>query len=73
MLKNAPTLAIVAVDTDENEPPKNWGQKFHYFNPILTQRSRSFTAGAADRGAPARRVARGRLRAPAAPRGLRLQ
>ena len=35
MLKNAPTLAIVAVDTAENEPPKNWGQKFHYFNPIL--------------------------------------
>ena len=25
MLKNAPTLAIVAVHTEENEPLKNWG------------------------------------------------
>ena len=37
MLKNAPTLAIVAVHTEENEPPKIWGPKFHYFNPILTE------------------------------------
>ena len=36
MLKNATTLAIVAVDTDKNEPPKFLGQKFHYFNPILS-------------------------------------
>ena len=27
MLKNAPTLAIVAVHTEENEPPKVWKQK----------------------------------------------
>ena len=27
MLKNTPTLAIVAVHTEENEPPKVWKQK----------------------------------------------
>ena len=37
MLKNAPTLAIVAVHTEENEPPKIWGPKFHYFNPLLSE------------------------------------
>ena len=36
MLENTPTLVIGGVDTDENEPPKFWGQQFHYFNPILT-------------------------------------
>ena len=35
MLKNAPTLAIVAVHTEKNEPPKFGGPKFHYFNPLL--------------------------------------
>ena len=29
MLKNAPTLAIVAVDTDENGPLNIWGPNFH--------------------------------------------
>ena len=33
---NAPTLAIVAVNTAENEPLKVWAVSFHYFNPILT-------------------------------------
>ena len=36
-LKNEPTLAIVAVDTEENEPLKVWGVSFHYFNRILNQ------------------------------------
>ena len=35
MLKNEATLAIVAVDTGENEPLKVWGVSFHYFNRIL--------------------------------------
>ena len=35
MLKNKATLAIVAVDTGENEPLKVWGVSFHYFNRIL--------------------------------------
>ena len=35
-LKNEPTLAIVAVDTEENEPLKVWGVSFHYFNRILS-------------------------------------
>ena len=35
MRKNAPTLAIVAVHTEENEPPKIWCLKFHYFTPLL--------------------------------------
>ena len=30
MLQNAPTLAIVAVDTEENEPLKIWGDFFSY-------------------------------------------
>ena len=30
MLKNAPTLAIVAVDTEENEPLKILGDLFRY-------------------------------------------
>ena len=38
MLKNAPTLAIVAVHTEENEPPKILGPKFHYFNRLLAQK-----------------------------------
>ena len=37
MLKNEPTLAIVAVDTEENEPLKIWGVSFHYFNRILSR------------------------------------
>ena len=37
MLKNEATLAIVAVDTGENEPLKVWGVSFHYFNRILNQ------------------------------------
>ena len=36
MLKNEPTLAIVAVDTEENEPLKVWGVSFHYFNRLLS-------------------------------------
>ena len=35
MLQNAPTLAIVAVHTEENEPSKVWAQKIHYFNHLL--------------------------------------
>ena len=35
ILKNASFLAIVAVDTAENEPLKVWAVSFHYFNPIL--------------------------------------
>ena len=35
MLQNAPTLAIVAVHTEENGPPKVWKQTFHYFNDLL--------------------------------------
>ena len=35
MLKNAPTLAIVAVHTEENEPPKFWRPECHYIIPIL--------------------------------------
>ena len=41
LLKNEPTLAIVAVDTAENEPLKVWGVSFHYFNRILTDWSSS--------------------------------
>ena len=37
ILKNASFLAIVAVDTAENEPLKVWAVSFHYFNPILTR------------------------------------
>ena len=37
ILKNACFLAIVAVDTAENEPLKVWAVSFHYFNPILNQ------------------------------------
>ena len=36
ILKNASFLAIVAVDTAENEPLKVWGVSFHYFNRILS-------------------------------------
>ena len=36
MLQNASFLAIVAVRTEENEPPKIWGPKFHYFNRLLS-------------------------------------
>ena len=39
MLQNAPTNAIVAVHTEENEPPKLWKQKFHHFNHLLTRQS----------------------------------
>ena len=35
-LKNEATLAIVAVDAEENEPLKICGVSFHYFNRILT-------------------------------------
>ena len=38
MRKNEPTLAIVAVHTEENEPLKVWGVSFHYFNRILMYR-----------------------------------
>ena len=37
ILKNASFLAIVAVDTAENEPLKVWGVSFHLFNRILTR------------------------------------
>ena len=37
--ENAPTLNIVAVDTDENEPPKSLGQKnSSLFNPLLKRK-----------------------------------
>ena len=45
MLKNAPTLAIVAVHTEENEPPKILGPKFHYFNRLLTTQGNQILAG----------------------------
>ena len=32
MLKNAPTLAIVAVHTEENEPPKVWKPKISFIS-----------------------------------------
>ena len=35
MLQNASFLAIVAVDTDENEPLKNLRWFVHYFNNLL--------------------------------------
>ena len=37
ILKNASFLAIVAVDTAENEPLKVWGVSFHYFNRLLSE------------------------------------
>ena len=43
MLKNAPTLAIVAVHTEENEPPEVWKHKNHYFIRVLVK-----NAGAVD-------------------------
>ena len=43
MLKNEPTLAIVAVDTGENEPLKVWGVSFHYFNRILRDMTKATT------------------------------
>ena len=36
MLKKAPTLAIVAVHTEEKEPPKVWKQKKNHKNPICS-------------------------------------
>ena len=44
MLENAPTLAIVAVHTEENRPPKIWKQKCHYFNKDVKKLT-SFTTG----------------------------
>ena len=35
MLQNEPLVAIVAVDTAENEPLKVWAVSFHYFIPLL--------------------------------------
>ena len=35
MVKNATTLAIVAVHTEENEPLKIWGDLFSLFNSLL--------------------------------------
>ena len=35
VFKNAPTLSIVAVHTEENKPPKVWKQKFHDFIRVL--------------------------------------
>ena len=43
ILKNASFLAIVAVNTAENEPLKVWAVSFHYFNPILTIDTFSYT------------------------------
>ena len=47
MLKNAPTLAIVAVHTEENEPPRiliwnttNIYTSIHYFIPSAASRGR---------------------------------
>ncbi len=34
-LKNATTLAVVAVHTAENEPLKNWGGLFSLFSSLL--------------------------------------
>ena len=35
MLNNTPTLAIVAVHTEENEPLKIWGDLFSLFTSLL--------------------------------------
>ena len=48
MLKNATTLAIVAVHTAENEPLKIWGDLFSLFSSLLS--------GHAKRGARACRA-----------------
>ena len=48
MLKNEPTLAIVAVDTGENEPLKVWDVSFHYFNRILNGNHAIDSAGSSD-------------------------
>ena len=37
MLQNASFLAFVAVDTEENEPLKNWGELFSYSVHSLMQ------------------------------------
>ena len=37
MLKNATTLAIVAVHTAENEPLKIWGDLFSLFSSLLIE------------------------------------
>ena len=42
MLKNAPTLAIAAVDTEEDEPLKIWGDLFSYSDHSLIARQNSF-------------------------------
>ena len=55
ILKNASFLAIVAVDTAENEPLKVWGDSFHYFNPLLTANGRRQRERAPDRGPAAER------------------
>ena len=44
MLQNEPLVAIVAVDTAENEPLKVWAVSFHYFNPLLTCEIRRCTS-----------------------------
>ena len=57
MLKNAPTLAIVAVHTEENEPLKFWGalcnliQLLPYFCLVLEQRSGKLFGGISGLGA----------------------
>ena len=53
MLQNEPLVAIVAVDTAENEPLKVWAVSFHYFNPILDSFARSAFRGASAAGAAA--------------------
>ena len=63
MLQNASSLAIVAVDTEENEPIKNevWWARRHFFGPSTAQLARSVppedelsvTAGSSSCGFPA--------------------
>ena len=41
MLKKATTLAIMAVDTEENEPFKIWGDVFNVFSSLLARNPKS--------------------------------
>ena len=49
ILKNAPTLAIVAVDTAENEPLKIWGWFHSWFNQLPSGACRSGPAASRER------------------------
>ena len=60
MLQNAPTLAIVAVDTEENEPLKMWGDLFSFFR---THSEKARAVLARERGGPRAGARRARIRA----------